>query len=42
LANGIGTGETLNVVAPPGTGKTTTLVQLAETLVFTPCRADHA
>lgn len=33
LANGIGTAETLNIVAPPGTGKTTTLVQLAETLV---------
>lgn len=33
LANGIGTAEALNIVAPPGTGKTTTLVQLAETLI---------
>jgi hypothetical protein len=33
LANGLGAAETLNLVAPPGTGKTTTLVQLAETLV---------
>lgn len=33
LANGVGTAEALNIVAPPGTGKATTLVQLAETLV---------
>lgn len=33
LANGLDAAETLNLVAPPGTGKTTTLVQLAETLV---------
>src|SRR5579864_2924022 len=33
LANGIDAAETLNLVAPPGTGKTTTLVQLAEALV---------
>jgi hypothetical protein len=33
LANGLGAAETLNLVAQPGTGKTTTLVQLAETLV---------
>ncbi|QAU44189.1 hypothetical protein XH91_01670 [Bradyrhizobium guangzhouense] len=33
LANGLDAAETLNIVAPPGTGKTTTLVQLAETLV---------
>ena len=33
LASGVGTAEALNIVAPPGTGKTTTLVQLAETLV---------
>jgi hypothetical protein len=33
LANGVGIAEALNIVAPPGTGKTTTLVQLAETLV---------
>jgi hypothetical protein len=33
VANGLDTAETLNLVAPPGTGKTTTLVQLAETLV---------
>ncbi|MFN5456352.1 NACHT domain-containing protein [Bradyrhizobium sp.] len=33
LANGLDAAETLNLVAPPGTGKSTTLVQLAETLV---------
>ena len=33
LANGIDAAQNLNLVAPPGTGKTTTLVQLAETLV---------
>src|SRR5579883_1107428 len=33
LANGLDAAETLHLVAPPGTGKTTTLVQLAETLV---------
>jgi hypothetical protein len=33
LANGLDAAETLKLVAPPGTGKTTTLVQLAETLV---------
>jgi hypothetical protein len=33
LANGIDTAETLNLVAPPGMGKTTTLVQLAEFIV---------
>lgn len=33
LANSLDAAETLNLVAPPGTGKSTTLVQLAETLV---------
>jgi hypothetical protein len=33
LANSIDVAETLNIVAAPGTGKTTMLVQLAETLV---------
>jgi hypothetical protein len=33
LANGIDVAETLNLVAPPGMGKTTTLVQLAEFIV---------
>ena len=33
LANGLDAAETLNLVAPPGTGKTTTLVQLAKTLI---------
>jgi DNA polymerase III delta prime subunit len=33
LANAVGTAEALNLIAPPGTGKTTTLVQLAKTLV---------
>jgi transposase-like protein len=33
LANAVHTAEAVNIVAPPGTGKTTTLVQLAETLV---------
>jgi hypothetical protein len=33
LANGIDVAETLNLMAPPGMGKTTTLVQLAEAIV---------
>jgi hypothetical protein len=33
LANGIDVAETSNIVAPPGMGKTTTLVQLAEVIV---------
>jgi hypothetical protein len=33
LANGLDAAEPLNLVAPPGTGKSTTLAQLAETLV---------
>jgi hypothetical protein len=35
MASGTGVGEPLNLVAPPGMGKTTTLVQLADTLVRT-------
>jgi hypothetical protein len=35
LANGVDAAETLNLVAPPGMGKTTTLVQLAEVIVAT-------
>ena len=33
LANGLGAAEVVNVVSPPGTGKTTTLVQLAGALL---------
>jgi hypothetical protein len=33
LANGLDAAEVLNVVSPPGTGKTTTLVQLGGTLL---------
>ena len=33
LANGLDAAEVLNVVSPPGTGKTTTLVQLAGALL---------
>jgi hypothetical protein len=33
LANGLDTAEALNLVSPPGTGKTTTLVQLAGVLL---------
>ncbi len=33
MANGLDAAEPLNVVSPPGTGKTTTLVQLAEALL---------
>ena len=35
MADGIGVAETLNLVAPPGTGKTTTLVQLASCILGT-------
>jgi hypothetical protein len=33
VANGIGVPEGVSIVAPPGTGKTTTLVQLADTIL---------
>lgn len=33
LANGIGISDIVNIVSPPGTGKSTTLIQLSETIL---------